>query len=211
LRQERATPSAGCGPLHRVEQLSAARKASDLRLIDGALELALCGGCGEVDECAGRTRGGDPMAQADVLRIEGAGAMYAQPWARVGTAAADGDVDRSAGVRLQPPQGRGGVVAQDRVGPAGEDCRELSREREQRGVPHRVDPAVQAVESSRRQAMVDRAETESQGRELGSRDDAVSGGPSSPAPRATAAETACCVVGMRPASQQPPAYALLVA
>jgi hypothetical protein len=67
-------------------------------------------------------------------------------------------------------------MAQDGVGPAGQDSRQLACQWDQRRVPNRVDAAVEAVQPPRRQAMVDRAETEPQGRQLPARDDAVLSG-----------------------------------
>ena len=162
-RVERVAPRSGvrgeCAPAwisgEEGGQFFGRGEPLDLGFVEGSRELLGGEDVGEVDERAGG--GGDADA------VVGGGV-----W--VGRAV---DVDAGAAVLGRcrhfgqrgppghdPPQRRGGAVAQHRVIAAREDRRHCRGERRWWAVTHGVDPAVKEVQTSDANAVLDRARTE---------------------------------------------------
>jgi hypothetical protein len=65
------------------------------------------------------------------------------------------------------------LVAQDGLGPAGHDGRQLASQRRERRVPDGIDAAMKAMQPPRADAMVDGPQAQPKGGKLASRDHAA--------------------------------------
>ena len=155
-----ADPGAARKPGKQGDQLVATCEASGFRFGEGALQVARRDHRGEVEDGAGWGGDWDPAEAADVALVERRHAMDSYPTPRSGIAACDGDFDIGGRGWVKPPQGGGAAVAQRSTWSAGEDGAKFASTLGRVGVAQEVDAAIEAVQSSRLEPVVDRVACE---------------------------------------------------
>jgi hypothetical protein len=166
-----AAPGVGGGDGVDRAQVEQAVGMSGLeRLLQGAARHGL----GQVGEGAGGRGDRDGVTERPFDPT--AGAVDADPCARPHPAGeGNGDVEARRGVAPQPPEVRGGAVAEHGVWAAGADCREVAR-RPGEDRPHEIDAGIETPETAGGDAAGDGILVEAERAELGDVDDAVLAG-----------------------------------
>jgi hypothetical protein len=170
---DRFQPAPAVRPLEGLVERAQVEQPQPLGLLERLLEPPLRHDLGEVEQSPRHRRHPNPLALGHVARIEAPNAVDVEPGVRAPAPRRHRHVHASARDAQQRPQTRGAAVAQHGFLPAREHRRHRPRPRGQRGVPDRVDAAVERVEAAVAHPHVDRALPEPELQQLRAGDHSV--------------------------------------